>query len=1275
MKCRRIHLWAALMVCAAVAGLAACGSKPTSRGAANPQSANRSRGQRLAASIPRLPLVFEKNEGQADPRVEFLTRGAGYQLFLTGKGATWALARTRASDQAPIADMLRMHLVGGNTGARVTGIGQHTGKMHYFRGSEPVGWHTNVPTFARVRYAGVYPGIDLVYYGREGELAFDFVVAPGADPAAIALEFSGARELAIDAAGDLVIATPAGRLVQRRPLVYQNIAGARQVVESKYVLTDNDQVGFALGPYDYAETLVIDPVLVYSTYLGGTGGPYGDQAYGVAVDQSDNIYITGKTASAMFPAAGGQPVANDAFVVKMTAAGALAYVAVIGGNASDSGEGIAVDGNGNVIITGFTDSTDFPTLNPIRSDQPGRDGFLAKLDGFGLVVYSTYLGGNSSFDYGEAVAVDADGNAYAVGATQSTDFPVLNALQPVRQSQDAFVVKVDPHGNQLYGTYLGGSGAEAAESVAVDSTGSFYVTGWSASTNFPRVNSSQVKQSGDDVFVSQYAPDGSSFVYSRYLGGNSHERAYAITLDGDGGVYVGGRTDSTNFPSVLPLQADQPGTDAFLTRLDANGVVSFSTYLGGDGWERILGLSVRDGYLYATGQTFSTNFPSLNAVQPAKAGTATTADAFMLSLDLAASALAYSTYLGGSSNEEGRGVASLAGRNAFVAGWTESTDFPTVRAIQDTKSNIGNLFISRIAPVGVDAVSPGFVIAAGGDAVTITGAEFVAGATVLLGNAPATSVSVIDPATITAVVPPLSPGVVDLTVTNPDGGSGTLYGALMIVAGDGPLANAGPDQVVEASGPSGAPVVLDGTASFDPNGDPLTFEWNDESNHILGTSAVVTPVIPLGVHSITLTVSDGQSAPAVDTISVAVVDTTPPAVTVVSPNGGNKIYTGTPTILEWTASDGASGLGSFDVYLSTDAGVTYGATPICAGVSGSLRSCTWTSPTPVTSKARIRVTARDAAGNSASDSSNANFTIASGTAWVKVTSPNTNVNWAAGSTQQIKWSNNLSIAAYVRLEASYDGGVTWSLIAAAVKNSSSSSGVYNWTLPATLSSTARIRVSWNNGPVSDQSDTNFTIANAFIALTSPTATTNWGYGTTRTQTWTTNLGPGDFVDVLVSTDGGATFPTQLAANKVASAKTANFTVPTLGAATTAARTRVSWTNAQPGFAAQGTSPANFRIEPAFVTVSSPNGGETWTVGSNRAMAWSHNLGSLENLLIELSQDDGTSYPIVLAASTPSDGSHTVMVDPSWVTTLGRLRLTWVRSPAVADASNASFVIQ
>jgi hypothetical protein len=545
---------------------------------------------------------------------------------------------------------------------------------------------------------------------------------------------------------------------------------------------------------------------------------------------------------------------------------------------------------------------------------------------------------------------------------------------------------------------------------------------------------------------------------------------------------------------------------------------------------------------------------------------------------------------------------------------------------------------------------------------------------VKIGTVLAADVVVLNGSTMTATTPSLpGTGEMNVTVTNPDGGSGTLYKGLTALNGTGPVAHAGPDQSVEATMSGAGTVILDGTGSFDPDNEPLAFEWRDAANNVVATGALTSTLLPLGDHTITLVVSDGHSTPATDTVFVRVVDTTAPAVEVVSPNGGNKVFTGTSAILEWSAADGGSGLNSFDVYLSTNGGSSYGTTPICASVPATQRTCTGASPGPTGSKPRIRVVARDAAGNTSLDNSNSNFTITSGTASVTVTSPNSAVNWGAGSTQRITWKHNLGAAAFVRLDASFDGGVTWNLITPGVRNSTSTTGAYDWTLPSTLSTSARIRASWTHGLASDQSNVNFTVAAPFIQVTSPGAGSNWGHDTRQRVTWATNLGAADTLDVLLSVDGGGTFPTVLAEAQSAGAAAVNIVTPMLW--TTVGQVRVVWTNAPTGFAAAGTSPGTVAIAPPFVTVVSPNGGEVWPIGKKRTLSWSHNLGMLESVQIELSQDEGGTYPIVVAASTPSDGSYAAVPPSAWATNFGRIRITWLRSAAVSDVSNGSVVIR
>jgi hypothetical protein len=427
--------------------------------------------EQASAAYGKLPLSFEANQGQTDKAVNFVARGGGYSLFLTPKEAVFVMSRQRveptpdrtdqslrrgaarksfeATAPAP-ASVLRMKLMGANPDAAVNGLNQSEGRVNYFIGNDPSKWRTNIPTFGRVRYQEVYPGIDLVYYGNQRQLEYDFVVAPGGNAQAVTLKFEGADKMSMDAAGDLLFDVAGTTIRQPKPVAYQEAAGERQAVESRYVIESDGQVGFALGAYDRQKPLIIDPVLVYSTYLGGSGTDLGN---GTAVDSSGNAYVTGVTHSTNFPTAnafqgtgGGVGSGSaDVFVTKLNAAGsALVYSTYLGGNSDDEGDGIAVDSSGNAYVTGFAASTNFPTTaNAFQGTFVGIGGlrvFVTKLNAAGSgLVYSTYLAGNVD-DRASGIAVDSSGNAYVSGQTDSTNFATVNAFQGTKGGgTDAFV--------------------------------------------------------------------------------------------------------------------------------------------------------------------------------------------------------------------------------------------------------------------------------------------------------------------------------------------------------------------------------------------------------------------------------------------------------------------------------------------------------------------------------------------------------------------------------------------------------------------------------------------------------------------------------------------------------------------------------------------------------------------------------------------------------------------------------------------------------------------
>ena len=389
-----------------------------------------------AASMPpgafgRLPLSFEPNQGQTDARVKFLARGPGYGLFLTDNEAVFSLSGSQ----------MRMRLQGASTSPQITGVDQLPGKVNYLLGNKSENWRTNVPTYARVRYEQIYPGVDLIYYGNQRQLEYDFVIEPRASSKQIRLAFEGAGKLKLNRHGDLILGSAAHKITLLRPKAYQEIDNKRREVSVKYLLKPYGQVAFQVGAYDKRQQLVIDPVLVYSTYLGGSGLDAGN---GIAVDSSGNAYITGQTSSLNFPTVSPlQPATGgsvDAFVAKLNATGtALVYSTYLGGSGTDVGTSIAVDSNGNAFITGQTTSLTFPTVNPLHPAlNDSADAFVAELNSAGsALVYSTFLGGHST-DSGNSIAVDSAGNAYVTGTSFSSDFPTTNPLQAHRSGNSIF---------------------------------------------------------------------------------------------------------------------------------------------------------------------------------------------------------------------------------------------------------------------------------------------------------------------------------------------------------------------------------------------------------------------------------------------------------------------------------------------------------------------------------------------------------------------------------------------------------------------------------------------------------------------------------------------------------------------------------------------------------------------------------------------------------------------------------------------------------------------
>jgi centrosomal CEP192-like protein/beta-propeller repeat-containing protein len=710
-----------------------------------------------------LPLAFEQNRGQTNSAVKFLARGAGYALFLTEQEAVMSLERSVAnSQQASVTaqpgsnghqrnirkDVIRLRWARANPAPRIEGLDRQTGRSNYLIGSDPAKWVKDAPEYSRVEYHGIYPGIDIAWYGNQRQLEFDIDLAPGADPGSLRLEIMGENhhpaKLRIDSDGELVVRTRAGDVRFRKPVAYQPVGGAgkrRHFLAARYVIEKDGQIGFEVSGDDAAKPLVIDPVLAYSTYLGGTDYNY---ATGIAVDASGYTYITGYTSSVDFPVSGGvQGVFSggscdtevntapcfEAFVAKLNPQGtALVYSTYLGGTGDDEAVRVAVDSSGQAYIAGFTNSLDFPTAGPLQGSNGGGacgttafpapcyDAFVAKLNASGSnLVYSAYLGGTGD-DFASSIAADSNGNAYVGGLTSASNFPVTYGTLQTSYGGgpfDGFVAKINPTGSSLiYSTYLGGSGEDHVNGIAIDGSGDAYLAGQTNAANFPvkggfeaqytaaSCGSALSNASCFEGFVSELNPTGTALVYSSYLGGTAASYGSDVALDSSGAAYVTGWTTSKDFPVTQGAYDTAWGgaNEAFVAKIaPGGGALSYATYLGDIYPDQANAIAVDgSGNAWIAGFTYGGKFPVASPLQAANGGLY---DAIVSEINPTGSALLFSTYLGGTGDDAANDIALDSSGNVYVAGDTFSTDFPVTPSAMTT-GYTGGSYDAWIAKIG-----------------------------------------------------------------------------------------------------------------------------------------------------------------------------------------------------------------------------------------------------------------------------------------------------------------------------------------------------------------------------------------------------------------------------------------------------------------------------------------------------------------------------------------------------------------------------------------------
>lgn len=704
------------------------------------------------------PLYFEANHGQAGDASQFIARGRDCNILLSPTNAEMVLAPSDHPQQSAAGRTVRLRFTGANAAAGMTGLEELSGRANYFLGNEPVAWHTGIPLFSKVAVDDLYPGVRLVYYCSRQQLEYDFQLQPGVDPGIIRFSVEGADAIRLDHNGNLVLQIGEAEIREHKPVVYQMINGVRQSIVGRYRMNGKDTVGFDIGDFDRSKPLVIDPILSFSTYFGGTKG---DIAWDIALDGSGNVYVAGETFSDGLATPGAFQNAyagkghydGDAFVAKFANGSSnLVYLTYLGGTKDDAALGIAVDSEGNAFVTGFTDSSDFPVANSAVQNQIAGhnnnashiypiDAFVAKIGPEGTnLLYSTFLGGESR-EAGNAIAVDSAGAAYVTGYTQSTNFAaMMQAPHHYRTnyaggSQDAFVAKIESVSNLAtlaYCTYLGGTNQDNGQGISVDAQGCAYVTGFTLSTNFPTVplnnswfNGQTNKNSGAyDAFFTKLSPSGDGLIYSTYLGGDNTDLGLRNAVDSARNLYVTGYTLSTNFP-VFP--ADRAVAfhswvgrtngfcDVFLTRFspvdgseDALYVTNYSIKFGGKRADVGVDVAVDSaGNAYLTGYTSSTNFPvmgslagGLSATNSSQGRHGRTNDVFVSAINSDASAFLYSAYLGGRSDDAAYGIAvDPATGDAYIAGQTASTNFPTVNPYElhaRIRANTNDAFVAKI---------------------------------------------------------------------------------------------------------------------------------------------------------------------------------------------------------------------------------------------------------------------------------------------------------------------------------------------------------------------------------------------------------------------------------------------------------------------------------------------------------------------------------------------------------------------------------------------------
>lgn len=682
--------------------------------------------QSVSAFTP-LPLYFVENRGQVDDSVEFHARTSRGNVYFTSQGITYQFFYPKDSGEETRVNNIVMCFAGANETVKVEGLEKGTARMSYFRGGDPEKWVRGAQSYQDVIYRELYPRIDLLVYGKGDIIKHEYRVKTGGKVEDIRIQYQGVEDLRVNERGQLEIMTADGVTREDAPFSYQTIDGQKARIATEYRIEKENTVQFMVGEYRRDHDLVIDPDLLYSTFIGGKAW---EGAFEMTYDKDGNALFTGATWSSNFPTTGGAYDLNyngggDVFVSKLDPEGRqLLFSTFLGGNDSDSGDGISVDSEGNVYVAGETESNDFPTTRNAydRTFNGGDDDFFAAIlspDGDKL-LYSTFIGGSRDdedveldiVEENESSAVGKSGTTnyatmYILGETDSVNFPVTPGAYDTTHNgeDDIVVVCLDAQGNLDWSTFLGGSKDEDPIWIEIDGEGNVHVTGYTESTNYPTSNKANDKTHNGrtDTVVTKLDPQGENILASTYFGGSRDDRSESVAVDSEGNVYVAGETNSNNIPTTFGAYDPvfNGGNDGFIAKFDSNlENLIFSTYLGGSGEEEVEEMVIAEGknaaaddgedadktvWIYLTGDTDSTNFPTTpDAYQKALNRDQ---DAYLTRMSGDGSTIDYSTYMGGRREDDSGMIAVDSKGNCYIGGWTESSDFPTTKKAYDKSIN------------------------------------------------------------------------------------------------------------------------------------------------------------------------------------------------------------------------------------------------------------------------------------------------------------------------------------------------------------------------------------------------------------------------------------------------------------------------------------------------------------------------------------------------------------------------------------------------------------